>query len=272
MSNLIKTVGTALAVNPFTTTIPKLENVTDKYTFVDTGMFIQDVESLGYSEVKSERRYPRRGLGMHSMVFTHPGLPKADGLSMRLLATNSHDATSAFRLFIQVLVQVCSNGMVAWRSDGSTDARVIHRGYAIDKVALALEAVHGKVNGVLEQIEALRNTQLSLEQTALYVEQASALRDSKPFRMSDLQRTVFTAQADNNAWNVLNRTQYSLINGGYQTRETVQRQDGTTIDVPGRKARELTAVRERVAVNTKLWDMSIDAFLKAKADAAKQVA
>jgi Domain of unknown function (DUF932) len=252
--------------NPFTAELPALHRVTDKYRFVSTAEFIRDMFSLGY-KLESTRQ-PRSGLGMHSMEFSHPSLPTADGLGLRILATNSHDATSAFRLYIQVLVQVCSNGLVAWRSDGATDARVVHRGYALDKVQAALAAVNNRVDGVISQVTAMQNINVTPELAAEYLLKAAALRDAQPHRKLDLQRVVFPAQAENNAWNVFNRVQYSLIKGTYATNEVVTRPNGTVFDVPGRKARELTAVRERVQVNTKLWELSVETFLNTKARAA----
>src|ERR1700687_3931219 len=91
----------------FTTGIPKLENVTERYEFISTARFIEDVQSFGY--ILESTQSPRKGLGMHSMSFSHPTMPKIEGLDLRLLATNSHDATSAFRLHLQVGVGLCAN-------------------------------------------------------------------------------------------------------------------------------------------------------------------
>jgi hypothetical protein len=33
--------------------------------------------------------------------------------------------------------------------------------------------------------------------------------------------------------------------------------------IPGRKARELTSVRDRVQVNTKLWELAVEKLIKA---------
>lgn len=243
--------------NPFTATIPKLENVTDKYRFISTQEFIKDVESFGYKLETTTS--PRRGLGMHSMSFSHSALPQADGLNMRLLATNSHDATSAFRLYIQVLVQVCSNGLVAWQRDAATDSRVIHRGYAVDKVKQAIDKVNVRFESTLQVIQSMQAIDVSPEAAAEFLRRASELRDAKPIRILDLQTVRHAPQAANTAWNVFNRVQESLIKGGYRTIETLP--DGRLI--PGRKARGLTAVKERVQTNTKLWELAVETLLKA---------
>ena len=244
-------------LNPFTTTIPKLENVTEKYRFISTGEFIRDVESLGYKLVNTSA--PRRGLGMHTMSFTHPGMPAIEGLEMRLLATNSHDGTSAFRLYIEVLVQVCSNGLVAWRSD--FDARVVHRGYAIDKVQAAVQAVRARFDGVLGTVNAMQSRDVTPENAAAFLNAAAELRDAKPFHLSALQTARHAPQRENNAWNVFNRVQESLIRGGYVTRDTVKNAAGVDVIIPGSRARELKAVKERLHVNKELWTLALKHLL-----------
>ena len=246
-----------LAHPAFQTTIPKLERVTDRYRFIPSTEFIRDVESFGYRLIQTAA--PRKGLGTHSMTFVHPDIPHADGLSMRLLATNSHDATSAFRLYIEVLVQVCSNGAVAWRPENTE--RVVHTGYALDKVQTALENVQTRFAQTLDVIQRLKDTFAAPENTAAFLNAASTLRDAKPYRIMDLQTVRHAPQAENTAWNVFNRVQESLIRGGYRTVESIPTASGTPILVPGRKARELTAIKDRVQVNRDAWRLAVESFL-----------
>jgi len=247
-------------LNPFTTTIPKLERVTDKYRFISTAEFIKDVESFGYK--LEETRAPRSGLGMHSMAFSHPNMPKVEGLDLRLLATNSHDATSAFRLHIQVGVNICANVLTAFIPDLAAASRIVHRGYAVDKVAKAIDTVRNRVDYVLGSIDAMQLKDVTPERAAEFLTKAAELRDAKPFRILDLQEVRHSQQRENNAWNVFNRVQESLIRGGYSTAETVAVQGGTRL-VPGRKAREITSVRDRVQTNYKLWELAVETLLKA---------
>lgn len=246
--------------NPFTASMPKLERVTDKYRFISTQEFIRDVEGLGYS--LTDTRQPRRGLGMHSMSFSHPDMPKLEGIGLRLLATNSHDATSAFRLSIQLDVAVCTNVLVAFLPDLSKASRVVHRGYALEKVAAAIDTVRARIDGVLGTVDALQGTQATPENTVAFLQLAKELRDAKPFNALELTQARHYEQRENTGWNVFNRVQESLIKGRYRTIETVTRLDGTTLDVPGRRAREITNVRERVVTNYKLWDIAVQTLLK----------
>jgi len=242
-------------VNPFTTELPNLAAVSDKYKFISTAQFISDVQALGYTLQGTTS--PKRGLGMHSMTFNHCGLPQAEGLNMRLLATNSHDGTSAFRLYVQVLVQVCSNGMVAWRNDGTSDARVVHRGYTAGKVADAVTTVQGRFQGTLDSIKSMQDTYARPELTADFLYHAARLRDAKPYRIMELQSVRHREQADNNVWNVFNRVQESLIKGGYNT-ETIT-ENGQAYK--GNKAKAITQVKEQVRINTELWVLAVEKLI-----------
>jgi Domain of unknown function (DUF932) len=192
------------------------------------------------------------------MVFAHENMPKVEGLDLRLLATNSHDATSAFRLHIQVGVNVCANILVSFIPGLAAHSRIIHRGYAVDKVATAIDAVRGHVDNVLGNVDTMQSTLVAPEQAAEFIRKASELRDAKPIRLNDLQYVRHAPQADNTAWNVFNRVQESIIKGGYRTIETLP--DGRLI--PGRRARAITAVKDRVQTNYKLWELAVETLLK----------
>jgi len=246
-------------MNPFTTTIPSLENVTEKYKFISTAQFIEDVTSMGYTVERTSS--PRQGLGMHSMVFNNPSMPKLDGLDLRLLATNSHDGTSAFKLYIQVGVGICSNMLVAFMPELAKASRIIHRGYALDKVVGAVTAVNNKINSVLDSIEEMKSIQVSPEQASEFIVKASALRDAKPFRIMDLQTVRHREQTDNNAWNVFNRVQEAVVKGGYVTQAEYLGNSGTYIG-PGSKAREIISIKDRVQMNYKLWELATEILIK----------
>lgn len=240
-------------INPFTTTIPELSSVTEKYKFISTGQFIEDMSSLGY-ELKTTSQ-PRRGLGMHSMSFGHSRMPQVPGLEYRIKATNSHNGTSAFRLYIEMLVQVCSNGLCAFRPEWS--ASVVHRGYALEKLSKAVEQVQNKVEHVQSTVALLEQSTPSVEAVSAFLIEASKLRDAKPFKLSDLQIARHREQSINNAWNVYNRTQEALIKGGYTTQKDVVNTQGNVIGyIPGNRAREVNSIAERLHINKELWTIA----------------
>jgi hypothetical protein len=204
---------------------------------------------------------------MHSMEFTHPNMPKMEGIDFRLLFTNSHNGTSSFRGYIKALVQVCTNGLVAWRDEEY--ARVIHRGYALTKVGDAIDSLRAKYDSTLNTVAALQARDVTPENTVLFLTEAAALRDAQPFRLSELQRVRHAPQAENTAWNVFNRVQESLIRGGYTTKAQAE-YDMPRLgivkgqDTAGRMAKEITSIKDRVKVNTQLWQLAVKTLLGEK--------
>lgn len=247
-------------VNPFTTSIPSLGSVTEKYRFISTAEFIRDVEAFGYKLERTSA--PRRGLGMHSMAFSHPTLPKVDGLDLRLLATNSHDGTSAFRLHIQVGVNLCANILVSFIPNLAANSRIVHLGYATKKVQGAIDAVRSQVDFVLGNVKAMQSRDVTPERASEFVLKAMELRDAQPYRPATFLDTQHRGQEENNAWNVFNRVQERVIKGGYKMKTKVTRLDGLTVVVPGSRAREITSIKDRVQTNYKLWQLAVETLLK----------
>jgi hypothetical protein len=241
--------------NPFTTGVPALTSVSDKYRFIPTSEFIRDLQSFGYKLESTTS--PRRGLGMHSMVFSHPGMPKLDGIDLRLLATNSHDATSAFRIHLQVGVGICANVLVSFLPGLASHSRIIHRGYAVEKVAAAVDTVRARVGEVINGIEVMSKASVNEAQLGSFLFSASQLRDAKPWLFKDLAKARHLGQAEDTAWNVFNRVQESLVKGGYRTQALTS--DGRAYQ--GNRAKAITAVRERVTLNYKLWELATKTLL-----------
>lgn len=255
-----KTLSPSVTADPFTTSIPKLESVTGRYSFISTARFIEDMQSLGFT--LEATRQPRRGLGMHSMTFSHASLPTLEGLRMHFLATNSHDGTSAFNLYVKVEVQVCSNGLVAFVDDTGASSRIVHRGYTIDKVRQAIDAVQSRVASVISQVQLMQSKDVTPADRASFLMKAQTLRDSRPYNLIDLIDVQHTEQSRDTVWNVFNRVQERLIRGGYKTAESyIGAGTGTTIIVPGRRAKEVTSVKDRLRINRQLWQLAVDELL-----------
>jgi hypothetical protein len=77
-----------------------------------------------------------------------------------------------------------------------------------------------------------------------------------------LQATRHRGQEENNAWNVFNRVQESIIRGGYVTEKTIEREGFNPVLVKGNRAREITNIKDRVQTNYKLWELAVETLLK----------
>jgi hypothetical protein len=235
----------------FTTTIPSLENVTEKYKFISTAQFIEDVQSFGYSMVKAVG--PKHGLGKHWMSFSHPDLKSIPGTELRIGATNAHDGSAAFTTFIEMLELVCTNGLVAHRTQA--EFRVVHRGYAIDKVKAALDETRHQVGAVVNQVQLMKNTQVDALGVFEFIQSAKQLREVQPLNAGELTKARHRLQAEDTAWNVFNRAQEALIKGGYRTLNLDTGKEGS-------RAREVKAVSEQLRINKQLWKLAAETLIK----------
>lgn len=236
-----------LQLNVLNATSGKPGKVSDKYTFISTQTFVNDMQALGY-ELKAMST-PRKGLGKHMLSFGHPALPKIDalgGLEVRVNVENSHDGTSAFTLTLGIYRQVCSNGLMV----GSTfiGAKVRHVGYAQAKVYAALQEVLPQAPKVLEFALAASQVTLSAEQAFNFAERAMRLRVEDNARFApNLTRALRSEDVAPTLWNVFNRIQENLLKGNY----VYENSSGHT-----RYAKKLTRVAEVSRVNRALWDLA----------------
>jgi len=231
-------------------TVPDLTSVTDKYAFIHTESVEEEVIKAGYAV---ERRFnPRRGLGLHGTVFTHPKLPKMPGLDVRIAFYNSHNGTAAQRFVVQIGVGLCANILEVDAPEKALAARIVHRGNALDRVTEALQRVEAYTEDVVKTIARLQSTQLSDFQALKFACDAIDLRNARPFRLESMLHVLHQGQGDNTAWNVLNRVQEALIKGGYRTI------DERHPAYPGAKAREVTSIGEKAKINRALWKLMVD--------------
>lgn len=232
-------------MNPFETTIPALEKVTDKYTFIPTLQVCQDLQSLGFKEVR--RGMPRRGQGLHYVDFVSPSLPQIDGVTFQLRLYNAHNGTSAFQFRVTLLNGVCLNILEPDASEKDLACRIVHRGYALDKLKLALQNIEQHVESIQARVARLKATQVSAETATTFAILASLRRNAKPTNSTHLLKVRHLEQAENTAWNVFNRVQEALVRGGYLTMSD----DGAVTT-----ARELQSIVAVATLNRKLWKLA----------------
>ncbi len=239
----------------FDATVPALERVSDKYVFLPTLEVDRDMKSLGWTEAR--RGQPKKGLGLHYIDYSHPKFPKLEGLQLFLRVYNAHNGTAALRLQWAFENGVCLNILEpAERADMPSSVRIVHIGYAKERLIAALEQAEKALESIVARVERFKATSVDDTQILNFVFKAKFLRDVTPNNTVDLQRIQHIEQASNTAWNVFNRVQESLIRGGYETMTIV---NGET---QYNTARELTSIRERAKLNRKLWALAEDMLLK----------
>lgn len=203
--------------------INKPDQAKESYGFISTKEVISLAESKGWavSGIKKTRERDNAGIRKHLITLIHPGhLPIKrlhDNHEVRpeLHLLNSHDGSTAFRLFLGFTRIACLNGLLA--GQGLSNLRVIHNNNAIKDLDHKIDYALNSFGGQYEKIESMINTQLNSEQIDSFYKKIidyrfENMRDVvpismtiKPKRLSDMGTDIFT---------VMNVGQESLIRGG----------------------------------------------------------
>ena len=165
-----------------------------------------------------------------------------------LTLTNAHDGTAAYVLSAGYFRIVCSNGLTCGKSIASH--RIVHAvGRATGEIIdVASRIVEDDFPRMVEQISHFQEATLSEEQTYSLARTAMELRYGHavgPFPMEDLLKVRREVDAGNIAWNVLNRIQENVMNGGWETRSLWS----------GRRSRvrPVEAIVPSAKINVGLW-------------------
>lgn len=171
----------------------------------------------------------------------------ADG-SLEISLTNAHDGTAAYSIHAAYFRLVCSNGMTAGKQIAAH--RIVHSkgrstGEVIDVVARVVEEDFPRMT---KQIELFQQTMLNDEQILKLADVAMELRYGsymKPFAATDLLKARRKVDEGNGAWEVLNRIQENVMQGGWETRSPLS----------GRKSavRAVEAIAPAQKINAGLW-------------------
>lgn len=163
---------------------------------------------------------------------------------------NAHDGTAAYHLYAGFFRLVCSNGMMVGTNIAGFKVRHTKSAQtSLDVLEAGERTITEKFPQMMDQIDVMRVRKLRPEQQYRLAERALKLRYGPtlpPFPATDLLQTRRQEDAQDTAWNVLNRVQENVMNGGWETRSPLY----------GRRS----AVRpvERVSVvaklNSGLWD------------------
>lgn len=235
--------------------------VSKKYQFVPTIDVINDIKSMGWIPVEVasvKSRSKAIGKGKHMIKFEHPDFETKDNERIQILLINSHDGSTNFQLSIGVFRLVCSNGLVVKDNDMG-EVKVRHLGYSKEDIQ---EAVHTLVEGiptVFLKMEQMKETKLTEEQMGELALKSACIRFNKDFEkeseelskildIEDLLDVERRADQGNGLYEVFNRVQEKLINGGF---EYVNVRTG----VP-RKARKIKNFQQNNRVNQELWEVA----------------
>jgi hypothetical protein len=167
-----------------------------------------------------------------------------------VILINAHDGTSAYHLRGGYFRFVCSNGMIVGSHlAGFTVRHTVGPQTAEEVLEAGERVVTETFPRMLEKIDLFRSVVLPYEQQTRLAQRAIDLRygSSLPkFPATDLLHVRRDEDRDGTLWNVLNRVQENILDGGWETRSVGW----------GRRSqvRPVERVSAVIAINQGLWD------------------
>ena len=197
--------------------------VSNKYQQAKTIEVVNALTEKGWQITKTTtarvRDPERQGFQKH-FVHLRPEGDKAQlkvgDTELRVIISNSHDGTSAFRMEAGLYRLVCSNGMAV--SNGSFERISIrHTVEEIEQEAIdgayRIAAMAPRIN---EVIAKMQDTHLSFDAQTIFATEAIKLvwDDTSKLNPAEFLQSRRHADKGDNLWLVFNRLQENLVRGG----------------------------------------------------------
>lgn len=230
-----------------------VESVSSQYHFIKTSDLLDIFRESGYFPILGGESKSRTLEGQpyvkHIIQFRSlENLLKTpvDGLYYDICLKSSHNKTSAFTLELSCFRSICSNTLTV-STDQLLHRRIIHKGFQSSKVKMAIEEMVNYIPTVEEEFEDMKNTILSdieslaLSKTVIDFRFDTSKHEINPKELLAINREADSAQT---AFNIYNRLQESIINGGIKLKNRLNQKTTTS--------KSVTAIDEKIKLNKKL--------------------
>jgi hypothetical protein len=230
----------------------------DRYAFIPTSRVIDGMRDSGFLPVKASQSKSRIA-GKSDFTKHMIRFRAADSLNRQSLVgdaipeivlVNSHDGTSAYKLFFGIFRLVCSNGMIVADSLlGSINIR--HTGNIVKEVIEGSQNLIQSVPTVLDTVKKWETIELAPAESLALATAAHTYRFADAETQVTPERLLQTrryADNGNDLWKTFNRVQENLTKGirGRVDRSTGQRTG----------ARGIKSIDGDVKLNRALWAMA----------------
>ena len=170
---------------------------------------------------------------------------------------NAHDGTAAYNLMAGFFRFICSNGMmVGTHIAGFKINHAVSSKTSLEVLEAGERTVTEKFPRMMEHIGMMRERIATPEQQYRLADTALKLRYGPtvaPFPATDLLKVRREQDAEATMWNVLNRVQENVMNGGWETRSQLFARRSAV-----RGVERVSAVAK---INAGLWDLATDMAL-----------
>lgn len=230
-----------------------IESVSSQYHFVKTSDVLDTFREAGYFPILAGESKSRLQEGQpyvkHIIQFRSIEnllkVPK-DGLYYDICLKNSHNKTSSFSLELSCFRLVCSN-LLTVSTDQLLYRRIIHKGFQTSKVKMAIEEMVNYIPTIEKEFEAMKNTtlndveSLAISKTAIDFRFDTDKHDVDPKELLTINRDE---DAFPSAFNIYNRLQESVLNGGVKLKDKLSQKVTTS--------KAITAIDEKIRLNKQL--------------------
>lgn len=245
-------------------TNPLLSN---QYLFVNTETIIDDLAKLNWFPVKAAQRSPRKTEGTvyskHMVSFQNPDIlikgEKGDDAYPRILLTNSHDGTQAFKFMLGIYRLVCSNGLVV-ADEKFNDFSIRHKGYSFDELRNVVSQAVQDLPSKVEVLNSMKNRILSEEEKHQLATDSMLIRAGIKIgseQASGIEYNIITLKSllspnreedrGNDLWKVFNTLQEKIIQGDFHVALT-----GAKVQ----KVRKIKSFEKDIKVNRELFKLA----------------
>lgn len=232
------------------------ERTSGKYNLVNTSRIIDYMKEYGgfipSSIDQKNTRIPGRELtAKHMIRFRHESVKelKANDHIPEIVLLNSHDGSSAYKIYLGVFKVLCLNDLIVASSTMEAITLRHSRSNLIHDIYTESKKIMDQSNRVNEIIKKWQGIELDKDQKRAYVNGALKLysdADLKLFYSPD--RFLYShrsAEKDPNVWNVFNVTQERFIRGLFSAQDT---------NGHYKQMRQIKSIDRKVKLNRDLWE------------------
>lgn len=230
------------------------DHLSDRYSHINTNNVIEMMLQDGFyvhsaKAVEARSRDPQ--FGKHVVEFRHNDAKPVNGVLPRVLFLNSHDGSTAARMFAGLFRFICSNGLVIGAALDMVKLR--HTGEAAFELTQRASSIAKNGSRYFEQVERWSQKQLSAPQRNEFAMLASQLRWGDPHRFA-AKEVLQVRRAEDDAgdlWSTFNRIQENTVRGGLP---------GLTRTGRAATSRPLNDMQRDIEFNANLWRLTEELF------------
>jgi hypothetical protein len=230
------------------------EGMSESYRFIPTAEVLDLLEDQGFRVTtarQSRTRIPGKAdFTRHMLRLRHESFIGTEGEVPEVVLFNSHDRSSAYKLYTGVLRFACQNGLVVQAADfGSFSIRHSGSRDLFAQVREATARIMEEVPAIMNRIDAWKQIILPRSVQLDFAREAAELKPNPSIPYSWLltarrEEDMTLPDASRDLYRTLNCVQESLLRGGLTGRNERGRKVTT---------RPVKAVDADLKINRKLW-------------------